>query len=416
MRNFSPLYIWLAALLCSHLTISFASAAEPAAKPQWRKHTINDRSPFEAAGVADFNGDGQLDVFSGDSWYEAPQWKRHKVREVPAGRNPHYYEDFADLPMDVNGDGHVDIVTCAYFSQRVGWVEHPGNPTEPWIEHTIDTPGPSETAQLVDLNGDGRLDLLPNTVRGVTWYELIAQQPSVKWRKHDLGDEGAGHGVGVGDINQDGRTDIITRKGWYEQPAEPAASDWPFHADFELGSAGILILGRDFDGDGDTDVLWGMGHDFGLFWLRQSATPDGQRQWIRDRVDTTFSQVHTLHPADLDGDSQPEIVTGKRVYAHEVEPGATEAPCIYSYHYDQPQSRWVKRVIYEGKPAINAPEEAEDRWALQDFARGSAGTGLQLAARDLDGDGDIDLVCPGKSGLYWFENLRINSGRNECTR
>jgi hypothetical protein len=29
-----------------------------------------------------------------------------------------------------------------------------------------------------------------------------------------------------------------------------------------------------------------------------------------------------------------------------------------------------------------------------------------MAARDLDGDGDIDLVCPGKSGLYLFENLR----------
>jgi hypothetical protein len=28
-----------------------------------------------------------------------------------------------------------------------------------------------------------------------------------------------------------------------------------------------------------------------------------------------------------------------------------------------------------------------------------------MTAIDLDGDGDIDLVCPGKSGLYWFENL-----------
>ena len=384
--------------------------AEPgtaASKAHWQKHTINDRSPFEAAGVADFNGDGMLDVFSGDSWYEAPSWTRHKVRNVPAGNNPHYYEDFADLPLDVNGDGNVDIVTCAYFSRRVGWVEHPGDPLQPWIEHTIDSPCPIETGQLVDLNGDGSLDFLPNTVSVVTWYEIRSMQPEVAWKKHDLGKVGAGHGVGYGDINRDGRQDVLTGKGWYEQPSDPE-SPWPFHAEFDLGAASILIVGQDFDGDKDTDILWGMGHDYGLFWLRQSTGPDGEREWIRERVDPTFSQVHTLHLADLDGDSQPEIVTGKRVYAHEVEPGATDAPCVYTFHYDRDASRWIKRVVYEGLPAKNAPREAKDRWALQDFERGSAGTGLQMDARDMDRDGDIDLICPGKSGLYWFENPRIS--------
>jgi hypothetical protein len=28
-----------------------------------------------------------------------------------------------------------------------------------------------------------------------------------------------------------------------------------------------------------------------------------------------------------------------------------------------------------------------------------------MTAIDIDGDGDVDLVCPGKSGLYLFENL-----------
>lgn len=380
----------------------------------WRKHSINDRSPFEAAGVADFNADGRLDVFSGDSWYAAPHWTRHKVRDVPAGTNPHYHEDFADLPLDVNGDGRPDIVTCAYFSKRIAWVEQPADPTQPWKEHTIDLPGPMETGQLVDLNGDNTPEFLPNIGSHVAWYELVAKQPQVTWKKHDLGKAGAGHGVGIGDVNRDGKMDIITPKGWYEQPATKPSEEWSFHPEFELGAASVLILGRDFDGDGDTDIVWGLGHDFGLFWLKQSTDEDGQRRWTKDRIDTTFSQVHTLHLADLDGDGQPEIVTGKRIYAHEGERGATDAPCIYSYHFNRQKQAWVKRVIYEGEPAVNAPAKASERWALQDFARGSAGTGLQIDARDLDADGDVDLICPGKSGLYWFENLRLDkasSGR-----
>ena len=151
----------------------FADGEDGSSGVLWRKHTINDRSPFEAAGAADFNGDGLIDVFSGDSWYQAPKWTRHQVREVLPGRNPHYHEDFADLPLDVNGDGHVDIVTCAYFSKRIGWVEHPGDPTKPWIEHTIDEPGSMETMQLLDINGEGELDILPDIGRAVAWYELI---------------------------------------------------------------------------------------------------------------------------------------------------------------------------------------------------------------------------------------------------
>jgi len=47
-------------------------AQEPSSS--WRKHAINPFSPYEAVGVADFNKDGKLDVFSGDTWYSAPDW------------------------------------------------------------------------------------------------------------------------------------------------------------------------------------------------------------------------------------------------------------------------------------------------------------------------------------------------------
>ena len=379
---------------------------------QWKKHDINPLSPYEGCGVADFNNDGQPDIFSGDSWYEAPHWTRHQVRNVPAStQNPHYHEDFADCPLDVNGDGFTDVVTCNYFGRRVSWVENPGgDATGTWIEHEIDLPGNMETGVLVDLTGDRMPEFLPNTPRTVVWYSLESQQP-VRWKKHECGEEGAGHGVGSGDLNGDGRVDILTPKGWYEQPLA-ADQPWVFHAEFSLNSAGIQILGHDVNNDGLTDVIWGSGHGFGLYWLRQGKDEQGSRQWTRMVIDDTFSQVHTLLLARLSGGDGAELITGKRVYAHETEAGATDAPVIYSFHYDLQQDTWVRETIFRGDPAVNAPEKAADRWALQDFPRGTAGTGLQMAAVDIDADGDLDLVCPGKSGLYLFENLKQDGQRD----
>ena len=36
---------------------------------------------------------------------------------------------------------------------------------------------------------------------------------------------------------------------------------------------------------------------------------------------------------------------------------------------------------------------------------GPAGIGISTELADIDGDGDLDLVAPGKSGLYLFENM-----------
>jgi hypothetical protein len=79
-----------------------------------------------------------------------------------------------------------------------------------------------------------------------------------------------------------------------------------------------------------------------------------------------------------------------------------DAPVIAAFNYD---GGWKKRDIYVGEPAKNAPADPAKRLALRDFPKGTAGTGLQMTAIDMDKDGDLDIVAPGKSGLYWFENL-----------
>lgn len=385
-----------------------ARGAARADEPGWKKHEINAKSVFEGAGVFDVDGDGQLDVVSGETWYRGPAWTPHPVRKV--SQTGTYRNCFSTMPMDVNGDGRIDFITCSYFEKNVGWVENPGVPGKEWAYHEIDKPGPSEAAVLVDLNGDGKPDILPNSVNVVAWYSLADASSVPTFRKHDFGTAAAGHGVGTGDVNGDGRLDLLTPKGWFEAPSDPKATDgWAWHPDWKLGTAGIQILAKDVDHDGKVELIYGMGHDRGLYMLRQATAPDGKTTWTRSPIDESLSSVHVLSWVDLDGDGQAnELLSGKRVYAHEIEAGDVEPSQIAYYQYKPSPSGagpWIKVSIYRGEHALpSTPKEAAKRNAQADFPAGTAGTGLEVPTVDLDGDGDLDLVCPGKSGLYWFEN------------
>jgi hypothetical protein len=401
MSRFRPLPICASVLL-------LLSANSHAGEPRWKQHAINGRSEFEAAGVFDVDNDGKLDIVSGDTWYRAPDWKPYHLRDVQ--RVGTYYNDFATYPLDVNGDGHIDSLTVSYFGKNVGWVENPGKSGGTWTYHEVDVPGTSEAAAMVDLTGDGIPDLLPNPTNVVAWYE-VTRRPDGKGfelKKHDFGTQAAGHGVGSGDVNGDGRVDLLTPKGWFEAPADPSSetATWAWHPEWKLGTTGIQILAKDVDGDGLSDIVYGMGHDFGLLWMKQGKGAGGERTWTKATIDGTVASVHTLLWADLDGDGKAnELISGKRVYAHEIEPGATDGSLVAWYRFDPQARSWVRHVIFQGEPAKNAPAKAADRLALRDFPAGTAGTGLQMTAVDIDGDGDLDLVCPGKSGLYLFENL-----------
>jgi len=369
-----------------------------------------DLGASETAAVADVNRDGRLDIISGEHWYEAPTWMKHRFREL--GFSNQYIDNFSDLPIDVDGDGYPDVVSVSWFAKKVAWWRNPGKSGLPgkefWKEATIHEGFNIEFALLVDLDNDGKAQevLAQENGTGQAWYEVKDKA----WVPHVVSDRSYGHGIGAGDVNGDKRNDILTPRGWLEAPADPRAGNWTFHPDWEAinvpatpstGSgqapaatppkpeapARVSELGFihvvDVNGDGRNDVVTASGHDYGVFWFEQG---EGGK-WTRRMIDAAWSQGHASTLVDLNGDGRLDFVTGKRFMAHNgSDPGEKEPLGMYWYEFRKGAAapEWIRHVIDYG---------------------GRMGGGMQIPVVDVDGDGDLDLVCGGKSGLFFLENL-----------
>jgi hypothetical protein len=417
----------------TRVLLTCALAAVPALLPaQGRPAEIPFRTRMidgganETAAVADIDKDGTLDIISGDAWYQGPAWEKHTLRDI--AWNGQYVDNFSDWPIDVDGDGFVDVVQFGYFSTAIVWLRNPGRGGGTWTINEVDRGFPTEFALLIDLDNDGQArELLPEFDRPaapLVWYGLEAG----RWAKHQVSDHSYGHGIGAGDLNKDGRADILTPRGWFEAPADPRTgmrtwheTDWAWHPIAASGAArgaapvadpatpaapprdtqfGFMHV-LDINGDGRNDVLTSMGHDYGVCWFQQNA--DGT--WTQRVIDNTWSQAHASALADLNGDGQLDLMTGKRYMAHNgSDPGEREPVGLYWYEF----RRAVPALVAPGTPQATIPLV----WTrhIIDYG-GRMGGGMQIVARDLDGDGDVDVVSGGKAGLFLAENLTTSPVR-----
>jgi hypothetical protein len=404
-------------------------AGEPARPAAFHMIQI-DGGAAESMAVADFNNDGKLDVVSAESWYEAPGWTKHAIRTIPVASG--YIDSFSDLPMDVDGDGFTDVIQIGYFARRIVWMKNPGKNGGPWVENLIEAAGPTEFAFLVDLDNDGRaLELLPQFTGAANaplcWYEFREG----KWEKHIVDPVGYhGHGIGAGDVNGDKRNDILTPAGWLEAPADVRATgNWKFHeTDWKLKTIPAPAPGQasptqpapvvvpavaaaapsatppgqvrnaewgfmyvlDLNGDGRNDVLTTSAHSYGLCWFEQKS----DESWQQHIIDHSWSHLHATVLADVDGDGQPDLVAGKRFQArNRPAPGDDDPLGLYWYEFKRGAGgavAWTRHTIDYG---------------------GKAGGGLQMAVRDIDGDGDMDVLTAGKTGLFLAENLAKDAAK-----
>ncbi|MEQ8879220.1 MAG: VCBS repeat-containing protein [Cyclobacteriaceae bacterium] len=215
----------------------------------WIRHYI-DSTLLSGHGFVytDFDQDGDADFVIGNAdwdtkdeeeaiyWYENPglgkdiydQWQQHLIH-----KNPEYYAKPQMAIGDLNNDGLVDLVTqtkrAVYYFQKTS--------NDPVTFEVVEIIKPEITQwltrgnKLVDLNGDGKMDIvgmlihddgnLPEGKASVFWMEYEGDKPgSDNWKTHVIK---WSHGVNSGDrwigekwdhcrfydLDQDGDLDIV---------------------------------------------------------------------------------------------------------------------------------------------------------------------------------------------------------------
>jgi len=369
--------------------------------PHFKMQRINDFYYGWCAAVADINRDGIPDIVSGGFYYLGPDYT-HRREFTPARTyNPsnQFSQGMVNFAYDFTGDGWPDIL----MAQRpiYLYVNPRGEPRR-WDRYNVVPQASTEIELLKDIDGDGKPEVLFGGDNALEYAKPDPANPTAPWIVHQISEKTGvnAHGMGVGDINGDGRMDVVGSRGWWEQPPKGTPEGpWKFHP-VNFGSGGAEMGVYDVNGDGLNDVVTGIAaHGWGLAWFEQKRDKEGNISFVRHDImgdfstknagNVTFSELHAMVFADLDGDGIPDIIVGKRQWSHLesfLDPDPSGPAVLYWY-------RTVRNPKAEGGAEF-VPELIHNR----------SGVGSHLIAVDLNHDGAVDIITSTNRGTFIFWN------------
>lgn len=187
-------------------------AGNPQISSQWARNEIGSIGSWgKDVYLADFDKNGNLDVATRHAsaviifFQTGPgSWDKVTFSGIDLG-----LEGMA--VGDINGDGHQDLVL------RGVWLRNPGGNSartaSNWSQYIIGTAHSEFKALVVDLNLDGKMDVLFSSSEGtadVDWWTPLTADPTGVWVRHIIAASlDKVHTLQAADMDLDGDIDII---------------------------------------------------------------------------------------------------------------------------------------------------------------------------------------------------------------
>jgi hypothetical protein len=375
---------------------------------RFRMQRLTEHYYSWSATAADVNRDGVLDLLSGPHYFLGPNYQVQREIYLSNTFNPstQYASAACNFAFDYTGDGYPDYLVTE--GRNFVMYVNPGAEERRWDRYTAFANN-SEVAAFADVNADGAPDAISLTGGMVSYASVNRSSPTSPWVVTNVSGPGytvvAQHGIGAGDVNGDGRVDLLSPYGWWEHPAGQATGPWRYHpvafgrwprAGASPGGAELRVA--DLNGDKLNDVITSLeAHGWGLAWYEQKKSAAGETSWTphiimdgpqaKNPGGVSFSQLHGLTTADMDGDGIQDIVTGKRMFAH-----------LDSYNDPDPFGEPVLYVFRTVRNR-NAPGGVE---FVPDLVHNRSGVGSMVQTADLNRDGAQDILTATNRGTFIF--------------
>jgi len=360
--------------------------------------------------LIDFDGDGDLDVLAptvlsvgnrllrnmGSTFVDASSL----LPPIPGG--------VRDLSVaDFDGDGHVDVAMLVNDNLDVLW----GTGGGLTLQQVLASTGAS-TIDLVDFDGDGDPDL----VSGRNSVQLLQNLGGRQFARSTIVNE-AVSAVGEGDVDGDGRPDILfattVSPDWVRcwRGGAGEVLDAPFHLGPRSPFANLSStpFAGDVDGDGRTDLL--IPTLSGL--VVDHAIGDGSFAVTVSTAPVASGGPELPHLADLDLDGDLDLViaepTALRAYRNDGSGNFTRVLDVPTAYPATPGYDDTRLGDVDGDGDLDLVRINSNYMVLvrnlgactfagpQIITSGSVSSpGIGIAAidlLDLDGDGDLDVVC-----------------------